>query len=390
MKHFVQSVSDQEIIDLCSRMIRVQSVNPPGEELKMAEFCAEYLKEAGFQVKLVPHDAERASLLAVLKGSGELPPLLWSAHIDTVSAGENPWLRDPFSGEVSDGKIWGRGSSDMKSGLAAMMAAGKTLARNKIPLRGDLILGLTAGEEVNCMGAEVLAELPELQHIQAILVSEPSNNDLYIAEKGSLWLEIVTFGKTAHGSMPHLGVNALTMMMRFLDGFEKLSIPFTPHPLLGEFTRSVNTIVGGKQTNVVPDRCAVTIDMRTIPGQVHESIQGQIQSLIDDLTGRIPGFRAEIHALSNHVSVTTDPQSPVVKTMLGSIKTVTGEAPQPKGVRYVTDAAVYVPRLNAPMVICGPGIPEMCHQPDEYVMVEKLLQSEKIYIQAGLDFLVGE
>ena len=98
----------------------------------------------------------------------------------------------------------------------------------------------------------MLAELPELQHIQAILVSEPSNNDLYIAEKGSLWLEIVTFGKTAHGSMPHLGVNALTMMMRFLDGFEKLSIPFTPHPLLGEFTRSVNTIVGGKQTNVVP------------------------------------------------------------------------------------------------------------------------------------------
>jgi succinyl-diaminopimelate desuccinylase len=372
-------VDEGEVVDLCRRLIQIRSIDPPGNELEAALFVADYLGRAGLKADLVEHGPGRASVFATLKGSGERPGLVFSAHLDVVPVGAEKWQRDPFGGELAEGKIWGRGASDMKSGLAAMLVAARALAEAGLGLKGDLHLVLTAGEETGLTGAHQLASRPELKRVGAILVGEPSSNQLVIAEKGALWVELSTYGKTAHGSMPDQGRNALTMMLALLGGVERMEVDFKVHPLLGVFTRSINTINAGITTNVVPDRCVATVDMRTVPGQDHDAILRQIQGLMDDLKGDDPGFEATCRVLSDYPPLATEPDSSLVKDFLEVLEQVSGVPHEPRAVRYYTDAAALVPALNVPMVICGPGVAELAHQPNEYVEVSRLGEAARIY-----------
>ena len=380
-------IHDSELVEVCRQLIRFKSVNPPGNEREVSLYAARYLEVAGLEVELVEHTPERASLLARLTSSGELPGLLFNAHPDTVPASEEGWTYPPFSGELSHGKVWGRGASDMKGGLAAILVAVKALAGSRTPLRGDLFVAITAGEEVDSLGAYALVGRPELKSLQAIMVAEPSSNEIYVAEKGLLWLEITTLGKSAHGSMPELGTNAVMRMVALLAELDRLDIPFTPHPLLGGFSRSINTISGGLSTNVVPDRCVATIDMRTVPGQEHPHILRQVEHRIESLRQRIPGFQASVTVAVDNPPVTTDPADPVVQRFNQALAQVTGRPSIPSGVRYYTDAAVFVPALQIPMLICGPGDPALAHQTDEYVEVARLVEAARIYALAAVELL---
>ncbi len=383
----LQRVRDSDVVALCRDLVRIKSVNPPGDERPIAEFVGNVLRDAGLSVELLPHDGTRASVLARLPGSGERPGLLYSAHLDTVPVGAEPWLHDPFAGEVAEGKVWGRGAADMKGGLAAMLTAARVLAQAHTALRGDLVLALTAGEEVDSLGAAAVAARSDLGPLSAIIVSEPSDNDVYVAEKGALWLEITTRGKTAHGSMPDLGRNAISMMVPLLAELERLNIPYKDDSLLGGFTRSVNTISGGVKTNVVPDLCTATVDMRTVPGQDHAAIVRQVELLAERLARDIPGFRASVRVVNDRQPVMTPVDHPLVQQFVGIVAEITGTTPQPKGVRYYTDAATLAPALGLPMIICGPGQAGLAHQPNEYVEIHKLVEAARIMTLAALRLL---
>jgi succinyl-diaminopimelate desuccinylase len=253
-------------------------------------------------------------VLARLKSSRKKPALLFNGHLDTVPVGAEKWIHEPFEAKLSEGKVWGRGSADMKGGLAVLMVAVKALVDARMPLQGDLILTATAGEEVDSLGAIAVAGRPDLGPIQAVVIPEPSYNDVFIAEKGAFWLELTTQGKTAHGSMPEQGRNAIMMMVALLNELEKLSFPFKEHTLLGGFSKSINTISGGVKTNVVPDSCAVTVDMRTVPGQDHRAILKQIEDLIADLSRRIPDFKASAKVANDRAPVETSPNDPMVQS----------------------------------------------------------------------------
>ena len=374
---------DEEVVNICSRLVSIPSFNPPGNELEIATFVHNYLIAAGLRSELLYHGSQRASVIAHLPGTGEKDALLFSAHLDTVPVGAEQWQHAPYQAELSEGRIWGRGTADMKGGLAAIMVAAKTLASSNLPPSGDLVLALSAGEEVNMLGANTLVQRPELAHLQGMLVAEPTSNDLVIAEKGILWLEITTMGKTAHGSMPEFGRNAVRMMLKLIDAFDRLEFPFEAHPLLGNFSRSLNTINGGLLTNVVPDQCKISIDMRTVPGQDHSEIVHQVQALIDQLASDDADFCATLLTTQAGAALATSPDDPMVLTLSDIITQVTGEKPLPKGVRYFTDTAIYAPHTPAPLIICGPGRAEMAHQPNEYVEVEKLKQAARIYSLAA-------
>lgn len=388
LKELVSAVQEAELVEYCREMVRIKSVNPPGDEMAMAEYVANVLKSIGLEVKLLKHSSSRASVLAILRGSGQVPALLYSAHLDTVPLGAEQWIHEPFAAETLDGKIWGRGSADMKGGLAALLVMAKIMANSGLSIKGDLIFAITAGEEIDSLGAKSVASYPGLGPVQAIIVPEPSYNDIYIAEKGALWLEISTYGKTAHGSMPALGKNAVMMMVELIKGLEKISIPFESHAMLGGFSMSINTISGGIKTNVVPDRCVVSIDMRTVPGQDHHDIMARFQGLIKDLGKHDPDFKAAIDISNDRPPIETSPEEPVVKMMVDIVADITGELPIPKGVNYYTDAATLTPAFKAPMIICGPGHPGLAHQPNEYVEIEKLVQAAKIYTAATHQFLL--
>ena len=380
-------IQETEVVSLCRDLVRFKSVNPPGDELEIAEYVAGVLREAGLTVEMVPHTPTRASVLARLKGSGEMPALFYTGHLDVVPVGAEEWLHDPFEGDVVEGELWGRGASDMKGGNAAMIVATKVLAAANLPLKGDLILAFTAGEEGEQLGAAEIAARPDLAPVQAVVVAEPSSNDVYVAEKGAFWLQITTHGKTAHGSMPHLGQNAIMMMVALLRELDSLAVPCEEHPLLGGFTRSINTIAGGVKTNVVPDQCTVTIDQRTVPGQDHRAILRQVEELIADLGRRLPDFRASVEVINDRIPVASSPEEPVIQRFYDIVAEVAGERPVPKGVNYYTDAVAFAPALNAPMIICGPGEAKLAHQPNEYVEVHKMVEAAKIFTLAATQLL---
>ena len=380
-------VKEADCVKFCQELIRIKSVNPPGDELQAAEYVVSILKKIGLEVELIKHSPTRASVLARLKSSRKKPSLLFNGHLDTVPVGAEKWIHEPFEAKVSEGKVWGRGSADMKGGLAVLMVAVKALVDARVPLQGDLILTATAGEEVDSLGAIAVAGRRDLGPIQAVAIPEPSYNDVFIAEKGALWLELITQGKTAHGAMPEQGRNAIMMMVALLNDLEKLSFPYKEHPLLGGFSKSINTIAGGVKTNVVPDHCMVTVDMRTVPGQDHRAILKQVEDLIADLSRRIPDFKASVRAANDRAPVETSPNDPMVQSFYDVVAEVAGERPVPKGVRYYTDAVAFVPVLKIPMIICGPGDAKLAHQPNEHVEVSKLVQAAKIYTLAAAKLL---
>ena len=386
-KKIFTAVQEAEVVRICQELVRIKSVNPPGDELPAAEYVAFTLKKAGLEVELISHNTTRASVLARLKSSRKTPSLLFNGHLDTVPVGTEKWTHDPFQAEIADGRIWGRGTADMKGGLAALMVAAKTLSEVGLPLQGDLILAATAGEETDSLGGTSIATRPNLGPVQAVVIPEPSYNNIYVAEKGALWLELTTRGKTAHGSMPEMGQNAIMMMLTFVNELVKMNVPYEEHPLLGGFTQSINTMTGGVKTNVVPDSCVATVDMRTVPGQDHQAIVKQVEDLIARLNDRMPDFKASVRIANDRIPIETSPQEPVVQSFADVVAEVTGHRPVPKGVRYYTDAAAFVPALKTPMIICGPGDAKLAHQPDEYVEVSKLIEAAKIYTLAAARLL---
>lgn len=388
-ENLLGEVREAEVANICSALIRFKSINPPGNERGAAEYVGHILSKAGFAVQLVPQTAERASLVARLKGTGEVPALLYSGHLDVAPLGTETWKHDPFSGEISNGRVWGRGASDMKGGNAAIMVAAKILASAGHRLRGDLILCFSAGEESGFTGARDIMSQCELGPVQALFMAEPTDNRVIIAEKGMLWLEITTHGKAIHIAYIEQGRNAVVMMLDVLSHLDELDYPYEEHPLLGHFVWSINTVHGGSKINTIPDQCVATVDMRTVPGQDHTAIVAQVEELLTRLSHdrSLPGFRATLQLLLDAPPLETPADDPALQRFCEVVTEVTGRRPVPQGVGAGTDAVVFVPRLKVPFVQCGPGNPNLVHHTDECVEISKLVEATKIYLLTAVRFL---
>jgi succinyl-diaminopimelate desuccinylase len=374
-------------VRLLTECVKLPTVNPPGNEKLAADWLAAQLELRGFSPRVDDLGGNRANIITVLRGTGEKPALLFNGHLDVVPVGDTPWTHDPFGGVRVDGRLYGRGTSDMKSGLMAMVMAADALKQAGMRLKGDLILSGVADEETGALGAKTWVQAGGLQGVGAIVIGEPTNLEVYIAEKGACWLEITTYGKTAHGSMPDLGVNAVMHMMTALHALTRLSLPFQPHPLFDKPTMNVGTIAGGSKTNVVPDRCIATIDLRTLPGMQHEDVLQEIRQTLDGLREAIPQFAYEMHVITERGPVASDPHAPIVETALAVLE-ARGHHETPKATPgFATDASVFQPASGAPFLILGPGIPQLAHQPNEYVEIDTYLQSIELFCEIAARYL---
>ena len=252
-------------IELSRELIAFNTINPPGNELSCIRHLERILTSAGLQTSLHTFAPEHANLIAKIGGVGSKPPLCLTGHVDTVPLGNAPWSVDAFAGEIKDGKIYGRGSTDMKCGVAAFVAA---IGNMTVQLEGTsgALLVITAGEEIGCEGAFHLARAGILEPAGAVVVAEPTSNAALVGHKGALWLRLIIKGVTAHGSMPHLGVNAAYKAARVLTALETFQFNVAPHPYLGSPTLNVGTVHAGLNVNSVPDRAEIGIDIRSIPG----------------------------------------------------------------------------------------------------------------------------
>jgi len=380
-------IQGEAAVHLLTECVKLATVNPPGNEKLAADWLAGELSQMGLSPVVEDLGDNRANVTAILRGTGEKPALVYNGHLDVVPVGDSPWTFAPFAGTHAAGRLYGRGTSDMKGGLMAMVMAADALKRGSVRLKGDLILCAVADEETGALGARSWVQAGGLQGVSAVVIGEPTNLDVYIAEKGACWLEITTYGKTAHGSMPELGVNAVMHMTAALQALARLSLPFQPHPLFDKPTLNVGTIQGGQKTNVVPDRCSATIDMRTLPGMLHEDVLREVRRTLDGLREVIPSFTYDMRVIAERAAVASDPHAPVVETAL-SVLAVRGRRQTPKATPgYATDASVFQPASGAPFLILGPGIPQLAHRPDEYIEIDTYLESIEVFCALAEQYL---
>ena len=289
-------IDEALVQDLTCEMVRMQTTNPPGDELPLAEMLRNRISGLDIEARLLALGENRANLICRISGSGERPSMVLCGHLDTVLLGNEPWEHPPLSGIKADGRIFGRGSSDMKGGVAAMVAALVAIRRSGLRLRGDLVLALTAGEEVDCLGARSMVEGRLLEGAGCLVIAEPTDMDVYIAQKGALWLEAITYGKAAHGSLPHQGTNAILPMADFVQKAVNALGPSVRHSHLGQPSINIGTIQGGSGTNIVPDCCKLTIDLRTLPGQDHQHLYVMLRDLLEE-SAKAAGAKSESESL---------------------------------------------------------------------------------------------
>jgi len=364
----------QSSVELTQELVRFNTVNPPGAERACAERLAGLLERAGFATELVPFGEGRAQLLARIGGKADRLPLGFTGHLDTVPLGAQPWSVDPFAAEIADGKLYGRGSSDMKSGVAAFVTACIALAGRLANTPGVLLV-ITAGEETGCTGADTLAATnSRLGRVGALVVAEPTGNRPLVGHKGALWLEAETKGVTAHGSMPEKGINAVYKAARTVIALQGFDFNVARHDVLGAPTLNVGTIQGGININSVPDRALIGIDIRTIPAQSHAQIREQLSSYL--------GPDVALKTLLDARSVWTNPHDPWIAEVFRIAREVEGVDEGIGAAPYFTDASALTPVLGSPpTAIIGPGELALAHQTDEYCLVSRIERATDIYLQ---------
>lgn len=361
-------------VRLASELIAFDTGAPDGGEEACAYFVGALLEQAGFSVHYQPAAPGQVNCIARLPGRGDGSALCLCGHLDTVPAHSAAWTTDPHTPVIVDGRLYGRGASDMKGGIAAIVIAALDQAARRLSQR-DLLLVFTAGEESGCLGARVLCRQPELLgDVGALIIAEPTSNRPMLGHKGALWLEAVTRGVAAHGSMPERGVNAIYRAARSVLRLEALEFPGASHPILGRPTVNVGTIAGGSRINIVPDFARIEIDIRTIPGMDHEQVREEVAAAL--------GASVEIQLLLGAPGVWTEADNPWVRSVFAIATAILGSSPQVGAVPYFTDASVLLPALaHPPALILGPGDAAMAHKSDECCTVALIDEAVELYGQ---------
>lgn len=357
-------------------LLQIDSVNPPGNESRVSKYLAKRCQNIGLPFEIQGLDEKRSNFIIELEGKSD-KKLFFCGHMDTVSPGKIKWDYSPFSGEIIGNKIFGRGSSDMKSGLAAMYLALEGIFLEGITPEYNLVLLATAGEEVDSCGARNYLENHDLFDVEAIIIGEPTNGKVAIGHKGALWLEITTYGKTAHGSMPEKGINAIDKMAKVIQMIEQLKLKWAyMDPILGKSSLAVTTIHAGIQTNVIPDSCTITVDIRSVPPLSHHEVYHEIQNRLNQLQQQDTSFSYHIQTKLDRASILTEKKSQIIQKALQ----LKGQTEQDCfGVPFYTDAAVLNPNSSIPTLIYGPGDEGLAHQPNEWVDIDAYLQSIQFY-----------
>jgi len=369
-------------IELLKKLIRAESTAEVGE-LAVAKIIRDELESCRIDAKIDVWNETRANLICRIPSAGRRAGLLFACHLDVVPANPIFWKHSPFEPKQTAGRIFGRGSADMKGGITAVIFAIRKIIDSGVRLKGELIFFGAAGEESDSCGAKrfIRNQAGTLPELAGIVIPEPTNFEVVTAHRGMLWLDISTHGISAHGSTPHLGINAISSMRKVQEQLDTLKFSTRAHELLGEPSLSINTIEGGKAINIVPDNCRIGVDIRTLPGQNHQEIVLDIQSMLSRLKKEDSNFSFDISISREVPALETDNHSIFVKDFCSAVG-----VSETGAVCFTTDGPHFGP-LGLPVVVFGPGNPELCHKPDEYIELSDIEKGAEYYRKLILKFL---
>jgi succinyl-diaminopimelate desuccinylase len=406
-----------EMVALAQELIRFPTVNPPGEAYQpCAEFIGRRLRARGFAVEYVraagsPGDTDRhprVNIVARRAGDAKGPCVHFNGHIDVVQTGSG-WTVDPFAAQVADGKIYGRGACDMKGGLAAAIIAVETLIDCGAPLPGTLEISGTVDEESGGYGGvHYLAERGWFSPLRVdhVIIPEPLNVDrVCIGHRGVWWAEITTHGRMAHGSMPFLGDCAVRHMNAVIDALERdlyprLAARRTDMPVVPAGARhatlNINSIHGGQPETsgfpapCVPDTCRMILDRRLLIEEGMDAVKAEVRELLERLARERAGFTYDIRDIFEVLPTMADRDGPVARSTAAAIRSVLGREPA-----FICSPGTYdqkhIDRIGKlrECIAYGPGILDLAHQPDEYVLIDDMVNSAKVMALSARSLLLG-
>lgn len=373
-----------EVERLLCDLVAINSINPdlvpgaPGEG-EVAGYIAGWLERAGLEVHQHEVRPGRPNVVGIARGAGGGKTLILNGHTDTVGV---TGMDQPFTPRRSSDRLYGRGAYDMKAGLAACMVATARAAQHN--LRGDIIFTAVIDEEYAGLGT---MDLARRYRADAAIIAEPTELQLIIAHKGFVWLEVETHGVAAHGSRPELGVDAIAKMGHFLVALEQLgqNLRGQPtHPRLGSGSLHASLIQGGQELSSYPQRCVLSVERRTIPGETPKIVEAQLVALVEQLQQRDPAFRATVRRLLDCPPMATPEDAPIVRTLLDAASQVLPQTPPLAGAPYWTDAATLT-ASGIPTVLFGP-VGTGAHAVEEWVDLPSVAACAEIYLGVARAF----
>jgi len=393
----------EELIEFAGELISAPSPNPPGDERQVAQVLMERLSQFGLEAEVVAKAPKRPNVLLRLPGRRAGRRLIMNGHIDTKPPGNlEKWKTDPYTPTISDGKMYGLGSVDMKGQVAALTYATIALAVTSAPFKGELILALSADEECGAdYGAGYLVRERGLT-ADAALIAEPSNISkdweyMALLSRGFTGFRVKVYGTQMHSSISDIlpSVNASTRMAHVLWRLEKdLKIRFLPHPLYPEGV-TVNPgvfVSGGLYYGVYPGYAEFGVDVRTLPGMTKEEVRRDVEDFLDALRQEDPSLQVEMEfelgRLGWNEATEISAEHPIVRAALRASEQVLGFQPTLRGFPGGTDAGVFQGEGGIPTIPAfGPGLLPLAHSPNEHISVEGIAQAAKIYALTALFYL---
>lgn len=397
MNEFVASldrvVTQTELLERVIETVRIPSwLGVPGEQEKpVAEYFKALFDAEGIECSVRDIVPGRSNVTARLPGAGGGKTLLLTGHLDTVGLKNMPRGCEPW---LEDGKLYGRGTSDMKGPDVCMSMTLVALKRAGIRLKGDLLFAGVADEEMCSLGTVDLIE--QGIHADGAVVGEPTDFAVCRGHRGLEWYEFHIIGKTVHGGSQSQGVNAITQAMKFVNAVEtelKPRVFAKRHELLKEATLNVGIIQGGTGLSTVPGDCRVWIDRRFLPYESYDEVGAEFQRIIDRLHAQDPTFQCEMKVMDVsvmkpgfvHMPMETAADHPLVKAAEAAVA-AQGKAPEVTFFPAWTDAGLLNSYAHIPCVVLGPGLLENCHSEREYIPVEHLARAVRVYGGIAADF----
>jgi succinyl-diaminopimelate desuccinylase len=372
-----QSVSNKELTQILKNLVQIPTENPPGRTENIINYLvSEVLKESeGFHNEIISYKKDDTKLHNLVSRIGQgSQKIIFCGHFDVVPTGEiSKWMYPPFSAEIVDGKLYGRGSADMKSGLTMLIGAMKNLSKNaKFIEKFELVFVGTADEEGGMSGSMYLTEKKIMQNAILLIIGEPTNMNIGVAEKGILWINMNIQGKSAHGSMPDKGINAIECAIKITSELYNC-LDKKRNAILGNSTLNIGRIEGGTVINVVPEQTSLELDYRLIPEQDPESIIKNLRKIKPKpcimnfkIIKKLPALQTDINQSLIQILKQLNKSSLI-------------------GLPYATDAAHLIdPNETIPFILYGPGDPEVIHSTNEYVQLENLYKSTEYLTKALL------
>jgi succinyl-diaminopimelate desuccinylase len=407
LSQVLRKIDADEVIELTRALVRIPSVYRPGDpeatEARVAAFVESWFRREGFDVEVQDVAPGRPNVIGSLgeKRSGQRS-LLLEGHTDVVTEGDPAeWSRPPFGAELVDGRIYGRGTADMKSGLAAAMVAAAAFRRAGVGLKGKLVVGALVDEEDGMIGVRHLCQTAVGRELDAAIICEPEENELCLEQRGVVWVRFRVRGKMAHGAMPEAGVNPIACLGRLLaaaPGLERRlrkvcekSRYLRPPTVTPTIVQGPPARVGVPQSNVIPAVAEATFDIRLTPGIGEDGVRAELEEICRQAAAAQPGVKIEWEPVNAfRLATKVDRAEALVEAMVRGVKQAARRAPRYGGVPGSTDGTILRMQLGIPIVTCGPGDRLIPHQVDEFVSTHEIVEAAKIYVASALNYLEVE